>query len=601
MNAIFVSALYGMSGLCLYAALHHAFVAWRRPVDCTQFLFAVMCLVILMYIAAKAGAYQAETAQELVAARRWELLFALVFLAILPWFIAGYTGVRPLWLLNGLSILFAMVFVANLTLPYGISFVELPHFQRLTLPWGEQIADVRVLRRGAWHTAGWLGILVSFGYAIFACVRQYRRGARRMALILALGLVPFIGLTLFNLVVNLGWVQFAHTAEFGIMGLVVAMSFGLTGELRAREQRLQTILDHVPALVFMKDLRGRYLLVNREIEILLGVTHASILGKSDHQLYPATQAADYQANDRQVIETRQALGFNETVILGGKKRTFSSLKFPLLDIDRLPYAICGVSIDITGQLESREEMRRLRANVWHADRVARVGALSVSLAHELNQPLAAILSNAQAALRFLESGKADPQEIREILGDIVRDDKRAATVINSLRSIVRRQATEHVRVDLSEVMQEILGILHGDLLERQIEITTDLEAGCEMLADKGQIQQVILNLVMNAAEAMNDSPRGERHLHLSVSRIGHDMGRITVEDSGEGIPEDGHNKVFDAFRSTKPQGMGLGLSVCRSIVESHGGSIWLEPNDGRGVRACLNLPLENLDGAIGLA
>lgn len=601
MNGILAPVLYGLSGICAYAALNHALAAWRRPTDRAQLLFTGMCVAVGLYVVAKAGAYQTDTAQELVAARRLELSFALVFLAALPWFIAEYTAVRPRWLLAGLSTLMAAVFVANLTLPYGISFVEFPEVQRLTLPWGEQVTDLRVHQRGAWQNAGWLGIFVIFGYGIFACVQQYRRGAHRMALTLSCGLGLFIGLTLFNLIVNLGLVRFTHTAEFGFIGLVVVMSLGLTRELRERERRLQAIIDNVASVVYVKDLHGRYLLINRPFEALLKLSNASIVGKTDLDLFPQAQAEANRANDRKVIATGRALEFEEVVNFDGRAHTFSSIKFPLLDADGLPYAICGASTDISGQRESQKEMRAMRENVWHADRVARVGALSASLAHELNQPLAAVLSNAQAALRFLDSGKADLQEIRAILEDIARDDKRAAAVISSLRAMVRRQERGREHLDLSDIIREMLDILHGELLAGQVETTTNLQGGCVVLADKGQIQQVVLNLVMNAVEAMAGRPTDERRLHISVSRTDKDVAQIVVRDSGEGVAKDEMDKVFDAFRSTKPQGTGMGLAVCRSIVESHGGSIWLESNDDLGVSALLTLPLESSNRAISAA
>jgi PAS domain S-box-containing protein len=369
------------------------------------------------------------------------------------------------------------------------------------------------------------------------------------------------------------------------------MSVGLNRELRERERRLQAILDNVPAAVYMKDLNGRYLLINRRFEEALGLTNASVAGKTDYDLFPAAQAEAFRANDRKVLETRGGMEFEEVAGQGGRTRFYTSLKFPLLDSDRMPYAVCGVSTDVTEQHKAGQEMRALRAKVWHADRVARVGALSASLAHELNQPLAAVLSNAQAALRFLDGGKPDLREIRDILEDIVRDDKRAATVIGSLRTMVRRQDTERIRIDLPETAREMLDMLHGELVARQVETTTESEAGCVAFADKGQIQQVILNLVMNAVEAMAERPAGGRRLHLSVTRPGGDVVRIVVRDSGTGIPADEIAGVFDAFRSMKPQGMGMGLAVCRSIIESHGGSIWLEPNADRGVSACITLPL----------
>jgi PAS domain S-box-containing protein len=598
MNGILVPVLYCLSGICAYAALHHWLVAWRRPVERTHLLFAVMCLAVALYTVAKAGGYRADTAQTLVTMRRWDYSFALIVLSVLPWFIAEYTALRPRWLLTGLSVLFAATLAANLVLPYGVGFVEFPDFQRITLPWGEQVADLRVYRPSRWYGAAWLGILVVFAYSILACVRQHRRGARRRALTLALGIGLFITFTLFNQVVNFGLVKFTHTAEFGFIGLVIVMSLGLTNEMRERERRLQAMLDNVPAVVYMKDLNARYLLINRHFEEVFGLTNSAVIGKTDHDLFPAARADAFRANNNRVIDSRRALRFDEVAEQNGRVHTYSSLKFPLQDSDGLPYAVCGVSTDVTEQRESSQEMRALRANVWHADRVARVGALSASLAHELNQPLAAVLSNAQAALRFLDSGKPDMREIRDILEDIVRDDKRAATVISSLRAMVRRQETDRVRIDLSDISREMLDMLNGELLARQVETTTDFEAGCVVLADKGQIQQVVLNLVMNAVEAMSGRAAGERRLHVSVSRPDGPVARITVRDAGAGIPKDELGKVFDAFRSTKPQGMGMGLAVCRSIVESHGGSVWLESNDDRGVSAYVTLPFENASHAL---
>ena len=597
MNGILVPVLYGLSGICVYGALHHMLIAWHRPVDRTHLLFALTCIALSLYVVAKASAYGAATAPALVTMRRWEFSFAFAFLAIFPWFIAEYTALRPRWLLAGLSVFFVTVFVANLALPHGIGFVDFPDLQRMTLPWGEQVSDLRVHRRGGWHNAAWLGIVATFAYAIVACVHQYRRGAHRRALTLALGLGLFIPFVLFNQVVNLGLVEFTHTAEFGFMALVGVMSLGLTRELRERERRLQAILDNVPAVVYMKDLDGRYLLVNRQFEEVIRQSNASVIGKTAFDLLPAAQAEVHLANDRRVLQTRRALEFEETADLNGQARTYVSLKFPLLDSDGLPYALCGVSTDVTELRRARREAHLLQQRIWHADRVARVGALSASLAHELNQPLAAMLSNAQAALRFIDGGKPDLRELREIFEDIVRDDKRAATVISGLRTMVRRQDTERLRVDLSEAVREMLDLLHGELLGRQVETTTEFETDCMAHADRGQVQQVVLNLVMNAVEALGEQATGERHLHLSVTRPGGGVARIAVRDSGCGIPRDEIDKVFDAFRSTKPQGMGMGLSVCRSIVEAHGGSIWIEANAGRGVTAIFTLPLYHTEGA----
>lgn len=232
---------------------------------------------------------------------------------------------------------------------------------------------------------------------------------------------------------------------------------------------------------------------------------------------------------------------------------------------------------------SEEEAHRLRVRFWHADRVARVGALTAAIAHEINQPLAAILSNAQAGLANLDRGEARPEVIREILEAVVRDDKRAAETIRTMRAFLRQDEGSRERIDLAEALREALQLLATELGRQGIRIETRLEPGCWVRADKTQIEQVALNLVLNAAAAMQACPPGERVLRLRAGRV--DDGRIAVEvdDTGPGIPAEHIDAVFEPFWTTRKNGLGLGLAICRSIVEAHDGAIRAVPNAGRGV------------------
>lgn len=440
MSAVLLTSLYVLAGVCAYAGLQHGLIAWRRPLplERTHLLFSLLCPGVVWYVLAKAGAYQANSPQGLVELRRWEVSAGVVVLALLPWFVAEYTGMRPIWPAAGLSAFMLLMLAANLALPYGLGFVELPPLERLTLPWGEEVTDLRVYKRSAWHHGGWVGILAILVYSCVACAYQYRLGARRRALVLLVGIGLFFAFTLFNQVVNFGLVRFAHTAEFGFLSLVVVMNQGLIQELRESELQVRAVLDNVPAVIYLKDMEGRYLFINRHYEDLFHVTNAAMAGKTDYHLFPTAQADAVRENDRLVLQSQASLKFQESAERNGEVRSYASLKFPLLHGDGTPYGTGGVSTDITAQRKADEEMRRLRRQVWHADRVARTGALTASLAHELNQPLAAILSNAQAGLRFLARGNSDIEEVRGILEDIVRDDKRAAAVISGLRAMVRR-------------------------------------------------------------------------------------------------------------------------------------------------------------------
>jgi PAS domain S-box-containing protein len=591
MNGFLIPVEYAMVGICVYATLHHGLVARRRPVERTHLVFALLCALGGAYILAKAGAYQAESAEMLVSRRRWEAGLGALFMAALPWFVGLYTGLQPRRLLVGVSGCLLLIAAANMVLPYGMQFVEFPQLEYFTLPWGERVVDLRVHKRSVWHQALWLDFCVILAFATWACVRQHRGGARRRASMLAYALGLYAASLAFNQVVNLGLVQFTHTAEFGFMALVLTMSLTLTRELRENERRMQAVLDQVPAVVYLKDGAGRYLWANRRHAELTGVANGVLTGKTDLDLFPRDQAEAFRANDAEVLASRQAIEFEEMESGHGKPRIYSSLKFPLLDEDGRPYAVCGVSTDITELRKARTEMNHLRHQVWHADRVERMGAITASLAHELSQPLTAVLSNAQAGLRFLNREKPDLEELRAILQDIVRDDKRAATVIAGLRAMLRQQETPRETIDLGRCVAELLELMKGELLARAVVVECGLATSCRVLADKAQIQQVVLNLVMNAVEAMERCPESGRHLWVELADTGEGEVRVTVCDDGEGIPDDLVGKVFDGFFTTKAKGLGMGLAVCRSIVESHGGEIGVRSNADRGVSFFFTLPL----------
>lgn len=251
--------------------------------------------------------------------------------------------------------------------------------------------------------------------------------------------------------------------------------------------------------------------------------------------------------------------------------------------------VVGTFQDITEMRRSEQELQLLRSQQWHTDRIARTGVLIASLAHELSQPLSAILSNAQAGQRLLSREPLDRQEIRETLTDIVADSRRARQIIDALRAMIRKEKTKRVRVDVAEIVREVLGLLHSELVAHQVEVEFACEGACLVLADKTQIEQVLLNLLLNSIESMHNQPAQQRHLRVRVQRISKDEIQVSVCDTGTGFPPDQIENIFEAFWTTKPQGLGMGLAVCRSIVEAHGGRIWAERNSGHGITVLFRL------------
>ncbi len=593
MNGLLVPVLYGLAGLCSYAALHHASLAWQRPVRRANLWFALLSATVAAYVVVKAAAYQSDSWQSVVAVRRWELSLALVIFILLPWFVREYASHPSRRVPLGLSLFLLVILASNLWLPYGIHFTEPPNFAYFELPWGERVADLRLNRPTGWYHAGWLGMLGVFLFSMYLGWRQYRRGERRRALSLLAALAVFLGFVLINRLVNLGMVEFTHTGEFGFLAMIFLMNPALTYELRAMERRTQAVLDNVPAVVYLKDWKGRYLLVNRYFERLFGARADQVLGRTDFDLFPAVQAKVLRANDHQVIASGEPLSFEDVVDLNGETRTFLTLKSPILAADGTVSALCGISSDITESRKVEREADELRKKLWHADRVARIGAISTSLAHELNQPLAAMLSNAESGLTMLEQGRAaaDWRELTDIFTDIVADDQRAMAVIRSLRSMLRREVDGRRPIKLSDTVLGVLELMRGELATHGVECTHSLDCDCTVLADQAQIGQVMLNLVMNALDAMDGRPADQRHLHIAVTSDTDQLAQVRVRDSGIGLPADRLGALFEGFHSTKSEGLGIGLALCRGIVESHGGRIWATDNADQGATVQFVLPI----------
>jgi C4-dicarboxylate-specific signal transduction histidine kinase len=243
--------------------------------------------------------------------------------------------------------------------------------------------------------------------------------------------------------------------------------------------------------------------------------------------------------------------------------------------------------------KSRVELTAQRSQVAHLTRVAMLGELSGSVAHELNQPLTAIMSNAQAGLRFLARGECDLDEVRGILADVVEEDKRAGEVLRRLRLLLKRDQGQRRPLDTNEAVQDVLGLVRGELSNLGVCARADLAADLPSAhADRVQVQQVVLNLVMNACEAMAAEPADERLLVVRTWRLPPDGICVSVSDRGPGLCPEAREKVFEPFFTTKPQGMGLGLTVCRTIVTAGGGRLWATANEDRGSTFHFTLPLE---------
>jgi PAS domain S-box-containing protein len=252
----------------------------------------------------------------------------------------------------------------------------------------------------------------------------------------------------------------------------------------------------------------------------------------------------------------------------------------------------GIGRDITNLRRAELEAQERREEVTHLTRVGILGELSGALAHELNQPLTAILSNAQAAQRLLAKTPVELDEVREILSDIASEDKRAGDVINRLRALMKKGEASLLPLNLNDLANDVLELAHSELIERNVAVATRLTPGLpDIRGDRVQLQQVLLNLVMNACEAMADNNGAGSGIEVSTARDGNSRLRLTVADRGPGIPPDLIGRIFEPFMTTKSQGLGLGLSICQSIVAAHEGRLWVVNNADRGASFSVSLPI----------
>ena len=374
---------------------------------------------------------------------------------------------------------------------------------------------------------------------------------------------------------------------------------GVNEDITARkvaEERFRLVVEASPSAMIMVDGDGNIALLNAQAERAFGYARQELLGHPVETLIPDRLRSSHPGlragyfNDPSV----RTMGAGRDLYGRRKDGTEIPVEVGLNPISTPEgrFTLASV-IDITERRNIEMEAAQRRSELAHLSRVAMLGELSGAVAHELNQPLAAILSNAQAAQRILAGGSQHVGEVREILDDIVEDNKRAGAVIRGLRVLLRKEEVAHHSLDINDVALDVLRLMRSDLLNRNVRWNTNLAPGLpRVLGDGIQLQQVLLNLVMNACDAVADNEGEERQLEVRTGRGENGSVVASVSDRGKGIPAGDLQRVFEPFITTKPHGMGLGLSVCKTIVEAHRGHIWAKNNAGPGATVSVALPAQ---------
>ena len=384
----------------------------------------------------------------------------------------------------------------------------------------------------------------------------------------------------------------------GIAIVVVAQDISERVDRLARLQQerafLRQVIDMAPNLLFAKDREGRFTLANQAVADFYGNTVDDLIGKTDADLGMTTETFGSFAHfNFTFMDTLSEWMVPETSVndAAGNARWMQLTKRPLLQHTEKSDQVLVSAVDVTAQKKTDLELSRQRNELERLTRITMVSELSGSIAHELNQPLTAILSNAQAASRFLAMEPPNLDEVREILLDIVSDDRRAGEVIRGLRSMMTKGQRRHEAVDVNEVTQQVLRLLNSDMLNASVRLTTHFAPALPpIICDRVQLQQILLNLLLNGCDAMNENPPDQRRLLVTTALDGESGVVVCVSDAGHGVGLDDLERVFDSFYTTKSHGLGLGLSVCRQIVAAHGGRLWATNNESGGAAFSFTLP-----------
>jgi PAS domain S-box-containing protein len=382
------------------------------------------------------------------------------------------------------------------------------------------------------------------------------------------------------------WVE-ERTAELSaaVVALQAEIADRVAAEraLRSSEERFGKAFHSSPdAIAIVRQSDYRFIEVNEKWEAMFGYSREEVVGRSSDDLNLIVDQDQRARGEAQLAEQ----GYLRDYEVDVRTRSGTILQVLLVSdtLEMAGEACYIINIrDVTARKRAEMEAEEQRRELAHLSRVASLGELSGALAHELNQPLAAILANTRAAQRMVTGANPDLTEIRDVLEDIALDDRRAGEVIGRLRVLLKKGEARPTEVDLNELVTEVRDLLHSDLIRRRVSTETDLAPFLPpVLGERVELQQVLLNLVGNACDAMVLTAADQRLLTMSTSLTDAGGVQLSVSDRGEGIPPERLIHVFDAFFTTKENGLGLGLAICRSIVTAHGGELWAVNNPSGG-------------------
>jgi len=520
---------------------------------------------------------------------------------------------RP-WLAWTVCGLRTLLLVVNFLVGQNLNYLEVTRIGHIRLL-GESVAIAEGVLN-PWIRLGQLDLLLLSIFVVDATVTTWRRGDRHRALTVG-GSIVFFELvsTAQSLLAFYGIVRVPYVATVSFIGLVGVMGYELgsetihaselgrklqesEAELHEIQERMRLAVEGADFGIWIRDLTRSEIWATEKWRSLFGfsATERLELDRILQRLHPEDRDAfrlvlqkATEGDGGYETEYRVALPSGEVRWIGSHGRVeFDGAGKPIL--------VRGLSHDITGRKKVEQETQNLRQEIAHVGRVSMMGQLASALAHEINQPLGAILRNAEAAELFMEDKSPDLDEVRAILADIRKDDQRAGNVIDRMRGLLKRKSLDNQPVDVNELVGEVAALVRSDAAARHIKLEVAVADDLPPVSgDLVHLQQVLLNLIVNGMDALDEVNRGDRRVSVTATLDGPKTVEIAVSDSGRGIPADKLAHIFDPFFTTKVNGMGMGLPISRTIIEAHNGRLWAENRNEGGASFRFTLPIPEKD------
>jgi two-component system, LuxR family, sensor kinase FixL len=596
-----------VASACVTLAAIHLVIGIRQP-RAFHLWFALSALSCAAIAAFELALMNASTPARYGALLRWNHVPVFVFVAALVLFVQSFLNAGRPWLAAAaIAVRGVASLVVNFLRSPNLNYTEITGLRHV--PFFGQMVSVAEGTPSRWTRLGELSSLLFLAFLADATRTVWRRGERRKAIVGGSAVLCVLYGSLSSALIHRGVLSTPYMISIPFFAVLLAMSYELTSDvLRAidlsrrldlseealRERDLQAALAARAANLgyWSWDVASGAFWMNDRAKEVRGL---GAYERIDYERFLESVHPDDREEFRRSVRESLAEGgeFDRDYRVlrpDGEIRWIVSLGAIDRDESGRVTRVYGVSLDATKRKVAEIEAQRRESEFAHLSRVAIVGELSGSIAHELNQPLTAILSNAQAAQRFLSQDGGNLAELREILQDIVEEDKLAGEVIRRLRRLLRKGEVDLQRLDLAEASTDVLRLMRTDLIDRGVSLKTEIAGDLpQILADRVQIQQVLLNLLTNACDAMAGAEPQERRLLLRADRSDGSV-HVSLADRGTGLPADEIERVFEPFVTTKSHGLGLGLTVCRTIISAHGGRLWATNNSDRGATFHFELP-----------